>query len=72
MYEAATGKSIQGMNYNKTRFKIAYKNIHKAKLPIQLKQMILHMIAFKAENRINSFSLSNCFKEILIHIQRSF
>ena len=43
LYQVITGKYIINLNNNEILSKVIYRNIHSCKIPLQIKQVILHM-----------------------------
>jgi hypothetical protein len=63
---AATGhKGFKIINTGKVNDEIFYKVIHGVNLPVQLKQIMLHMTQYSSTDRIPTVSLFNNLKDIM-------
>ncbi len=65
LLNAATGKSVGRINTDKNMFQYCYSAVHRLALPIQIKQLILHMIQFDPKDRIPTVSLFNALSDMI-------
>jgi len=64
LYAIASGDRIEGLNSSPDKENLLIEKVEKLNLPLCIKHIILHMLAFNPERRIPTFSLYRCLREI--------